>query len=230
MRKPSIAYLAGGNWLFFIALLQAAPNTNYSSAILTIPYVPTRQDVVSDSLWLANVGKDDVIYDLGSGDGRIVIASVRDRGARKAIGIEIDPKRVAESREKARESGVSKRAGFIQGDLFTNDFSRASVVFLYLGHEANLDLRSKLVRTLKPGARIVSHQFGMGEWPPDKKLDVRTPYLGMVGMQLMLFATWPLRRVRTLSRWTGSMGNGPPRLPACGAEKCPGRRAGWTSS
>jgi len=191
MRKPSITYLAGGNSLFFIALLQAAPNTNYSSAILTIPYVPTRQDVVSDSLWLANVGKDDVIYDLGSGDGRIVIAAVRDRGARKAIGIEIDPKRVAESREKARESGVSKRAGFIQGDLFTNDFSRASVVFLYLGHEANLDLRSKLVRTLKPGARIVSHQFGMGEWPPDKKLDVRTPSLGMVGMRLNPFAWNP---------------------------------------
>src|SRR5438552_16760607 len=105
MRKPSIAHLAGAVCLFS-ALLQAAPNTNYSSAILTIPYVPTRQDVVSDSLWLANVGKDDVIYDLGSGDGRIVIASVRDRGARKAIGIEIDPKRVAESREKARESGV----------------------------------------------------------------------------------------------------------------------------
>jgi len=182
---------SGRSVCLFSALLQAAPNTSSSSAELTIPYVPTRQDVVSDSLWLANVGKEDVVYDLGSGDGRIVIAAIRDRGARRAVGIEIDPKRVAESRQKAQESGVSERTEFIQGDLFTNDFSQASVVFLYLGHAANLDLRSKLVRTLKPGARIVSHQFGMGEWPPDKELDVRTPYLGMVGMQLNSFAMNP---------------------------------------
>jgi SAM-dependent methyltransferase len=144
-----------------------------------IPYVATRHDTVRDLLWLAEVGTNDVVYDLGSGDGRVVIAAVRDFGARRAVGIEIDPRLVDESRAKAAQLGLSDRVQFIQGDLFTNDFSPASVVVLYLGHRANLDLRAKLFRALKPGARVVSHQFGMGEWTADKTLDVRSPYLGM---------------------------------------------------
>ena len=145
----------------------------------SIPYVATRNDAVQDMLWMANVGKDDVVYDLGSGDGRIVIAAVRDFGARRAVGIESDPQRIEEGRENARKAGVTSKVEFIQGDLFTADFRQASVVTLFLGHEPNLKLRPKMLRTLKPGTRIVSHQFGMGEWEPDKALTVRTLALGM---------------------------------------------------
>jgi hypothetical protein len=141
----------------------------------------TRHDVVRDVLWLANVGTNDMVYDLGSGDGRIVIAAVRDFGARRGVGIEIDPQRIRESRTNALKAGVASRVEFIQGDLFTNDFSQASVVFLYLSHIANVDLRSRLFQTLQPGTRVVSHQFGMGEWPPDKELHVRMRYFGMHG-------------------------------------------------
>jgi len=161
--------------------LSAAPLTNTSAAKTTIPYVPTRHDIVKDLLWLAEVGTNDIVYDLGAGDGRVVIAAVRDFGARKAVGIELDAQLVQQSREKAAPAGVSGRVEFIHGDLFTNDFSLASVVVLYLGQRANLDLRAQIVRTLKPGARVVSHQFGMGEWTADKTLDVRTVLLGMYG-------------------------------------------------
>ncbi len=147
----------------------------------SIPYVATRNDTVQDMLWIANVGKDDVLYDLGSGDGRIVIAAVRDSDARRAVGIEIDPERIRESRKNAREAGVTDRVEFIEGDLFTSDFRQASVVTLFLGHRQNINLRSKMLRILKPGTRIVSHQFGMGEWQPDKAFTVRTAYLGMWG-------------------------------------------------
>jgi SAM-dependent methyltransferase len=169
----------------------AASVTNTASQQNAIPYVPTRHDTVRDLLWLADVGTNDVVYDLGSGDGRVVIAAVRDFGARRAVGIEINSQLIQESREKAAQAGVANRVQFIQGDLFTNDFSQASVVVLYLGHGANLDLRAQLVRNLKPGMRVVSHQFGMGEWTADKLLDVRTILLGMYGEQENEFKTNP---------------------------------------
>ena len=159
----------------------APADTNKPPVQSSIPYVPTRHDAVRDLLWLADVGKNDVVYDLGSGDGRVVIAAVRDFHARKAVGIELKPELIHESRQNAAKAGVARRVQFIERDLFLSDFSEASVVVLYLGHGANLDLRTRLVRTLKPGARIVAHQFGMGEWPPDKTLVVRTPILGMYG-------------------------------------------------
>jgi SAM-dependent methyltransferase len=167
------------------------PTTNTAPLRNTIPYVPTRHDAVRDLLWLAEAGTNDVVYDLGSGDGRVVIAAVRDFGVPKAVGIEVNPQLVRESREKAAQAGLAERVQFLQGDLFTNDFSEASVVVLYLGHGANLDLRAQLVRTLKPGARVVSHQFGMGEWTADKLLDVRTVFLGMYGEQYNEFKTNP---------------------------------------
>jgi SAM-dependent methyltransferase len=136
----------------------------------SIPYVATRNDTVQDMLWIANVGKDDVVYDLGSGDGRIVIAAVRDFGARRAVGIEIDPERIGESRKNTQKAGVTDRVEFIQGDLFTTDFRQASVVTLFLGHQSNIKLRPKMFSILKPGTRIVSHQYAMGEWQPDKTL------------------------------------------------------------
>jgi SAM-dependent methyltransferase len=147
----------------------------------SIPYVATRNDTVRDMLWIANVGKDDIVYDLGSGDGRIVIAAVRDFGARQAVGIEIDPNRIEESRKNAQKAGLTNRIKFIQGDLFTTDFSQANVVTLFLGHQPNIKLRPNMLSFLKPGTRIVSHQFGMGEWETDKILTVRTVYLGMWG-------------------------------------------------
>lgn len=149
------------------------------SARSSIPYVATRNDAVQNMLWMADVGKNDVVYDLGSGDGRIAIAAVRDFGARRAVGVEIDPKRIQESRENARKANVADRVEFIQGDLFAADVSEATVVALFLGHQPNINLRPKLLRVLKPGARVVSHQFGMGEWQTDKTLTVRTVFLGM---------------------------------------------------
>jgi len=169
----------------------AAPTTSTAPLRDAIPYVPTRYDAVRDLLWLADAGSNDVVYDLGSGDGRVVIAAVRDFGVRKAVGIEVNPQLVRQSRENAAQAGLAERVQFLQGDLFTNDFSEASIVVLYLGHGANLDLRARLVRALKPGARVVSHQFGMGEWPADKLLDVRTVFLGMYGETYNEFRTNP---------------------------------------
>lgn len=192
MRKSLVMCLAG---LFALSSCvsdsRADTTTSGSSAELSIPFVPTRHDVVKDLLWLANVGKDDVVYDLGSGDGRIVIAAAGEFGARRAIGIEIDQQRVRKSGEAAKQAGMADRVQFIEGDLFAQDFSEASVVVIYLGHGPNVALRSKLFRTLKPGARVVSHQFGMGEWPADKMLRVRTQYLGMYGVHLSPFADNP---------------------------------------
>jgi hypothetical protein len=148
----------------------------------SIPYVASRNDAVRDMLWMANVGKDDIVCDLGSGDGRIVIAAVRDFGARRAVGVEIDPNRIRESRANAQKAAVADRVEFIQGDLFKTDFRQASVVALFLGHKPNIELRPKLFRILKPGTRIVSHQFAMGEWPTDKEQTVRTVFLGMRGL------------------------------------------------
>lgn len=150
-------------------------------APFSIPYVATRNDTVRDMLWLADVGEDDVVYDLGSGDGRIVIAAVRDFGARHAVGIEKDPELVLKSRQNAAQAGVADRVDFLEDDLFASDFREASVVTLFLGHRPNIKLRSRIFSTLKPGTRVVSHQFAMGEWGTDKALIVRTALLGMYG-------------------------------------------------
>jgi len=130
-----------------------------------VPYVQTPHEVVAEMLRLASVGRDDVVYDLGSGDGRLVIAAARDFGARGA-GIEIDPKLVALSTENARRAGVADRVTFREGNLFEMDLSPATVVTLYLSPELNQRLRPKFLRELRPGARIVSHDYGMGDWAP----------------------------------------------------------------
>jgi len=135
-------------------------------------YVPTPQPVVDAMLELAQVKHGDVVYDLGSGDGRIVIAAAKKYGA-SGVGFEIDPALVKQARKNAAAAGVSSRVRFVTQDLFTADLSRASVVTLYLLQSINERLRPKLVRQLKPGARIVSHVFNMGpEWPPEKTLTV----------------------------------------------------------
>jgi ribosomal protein L11 methylase PrmA len=133
-------------------------------------FVPTPHEVVDDMLRLANVRKGDILYDLGSGDGRIAIAAAKKYGVR-AIGIDIDPERIREANENARKAGVSNLVEFRQADLFKADFREATVVTLYLLPDLNVKLRPRLWDELKPGTRIVSHQFDMGTWKPEKRLE-----------------------------------------------------------
>jgi SAM-dependent methyltransferase len=139
---------------------------------LDVPYVPTHERAVEEMLKLAQVKKDDVVYDLGCGDGRIVVTAARQYGAR-GVGVDIDPQRIKESNENARKAGVTERVKFVQSDLFKVDLKDATVVTLYLLPEINLKLRPKLFRELKPGTRVVSHDFDMGEWKPEKTVRVR---------------------------------------------------------
>jgi len=135
-----------------------------------VVFVPTPQEIVEDMLRLANVRKGDVLYDLGSGDGRIAITAAKNYGIR-AVGIDIDPDRIAEARQNAKKAGVAALVEFRLEDLFLSDFREATVVTLYLLPELNLKLRPRLFAELKPGTRIVSHQFDMGDWRPEKKLE-----------------------------------------------------------
>jgi SAM-dependent methyltransferase len=144
-------------------------------------FVPTPQDVVDEMLKLAGVGPNDVVYDLGCGDGRIAVSAAK-LGAR-AVGIDIDPERIAESKDTALAAGVTDRVTFRQADLFTANISEATVVTLYLLRSLNIRLRPKLMSELKQGTRIVSHNFNMGdEWEPEKRitLDGRSIYLWTV--------------------------------------------------
>ena len=133
-------------------------------------FVPTPHEVVDDMLRLANVGKGDILYDLGSGDGRIAIAAAKKFGI-KAVGIDIDPERIREANENARRNGVTDLVKFRQEDLFKADFREATVVTLYLLPDLNEKLRPRLWSELKPGTRVVSHQFDMGTWKPEKRLE-----------------------------------------------------------
>ena len=135
-------------------------------------FVPTPAEVVAAMLKVAKVGKGDVVYDLGSGDGRIPIAAVRDFGAARATGIDIDPQRIKEANENLQKAGVGDRVRFLNQDLFTTNLSEATVVTLYLLPSLNLKLLPKLKAELKPGTRIVSHAFDMGDWVPEQTLDV----------------------------------------------------------
>jgi ubiquinone/menaquinone biosynthesis C-methylase UbiE len=136
------------------------------------PYIRTRSEVVTGMLQLAAVHAGDNVYDLGCGDGRIVIAAARDFGA-TGVGIDLDPGLIGLANANAREAGVADRVAFRNGDLFLEDFSDATVVTVYLGAKVNLRLKPKLLRELKPGTRVVSHQFDMGpDWPPERQLQV----------------------------------------------------------
>jgi methylase of polypeptide subunit release factors len=142
-------------------------------------YLPTPQEAVEAMLAIASVSGKDVVYDLGSGDGRIPITAAKKYGAR-AVGIDIDPKMIAEATDNARKEGVSDRVSFRNEDLFEADFGEATVITLYLLESLNEKLRPKL-RKLKPGTRIVSHAFSMGtEWPADETQEVPTKDRGTV--------------------------------------------------
>jgi SAM-dependent methyltransferase len=134
---------------------------------LDAPYVSTPQPVVDAMLRVAEVGANDVVYDLGCGDGRIVISAASRFGAR-GVGVDLDPRRIEEANAAARAAGVSGRVRFIVQDLFKTDFSEASVLALYLFPELNARLLPKIRAELRPGSRVVSYQFGIGDWVPDR--------------------------------------------------------------
>jgi cyclopropane fatty-acyl-phospholipid synthase-like methyltransferase len=174
-------------WLFaaLVAAVALAPNrlnldpaafaqdANFDNKKI-VPFVPSPQEVVDKMIELAGVKKGDVVYDMGSGDGRIVVAAAK-KGAR-AVGFEIDGDLVKESRENIRKAGVQNLAEIRQQDILTVDFSPASVVTMYLLPDVNLKLKPNLLKQLKPGSRLVSHSFDMGDWKPDKveRVDGRT--------------------------------------------------------
>lgn len=152
-----------------MALRQSAPA---APRLPDVIFVPTPETVVDAMLEVAHVTKKDVVYDLGCGDGRIVIAAAKKYGAR-GVGIDIDPQRIAEATRNAQEAGVAKRVKFLQQDLFETDIHEATVVTLYLLPSLNQKLRPKLWKDLRPGTRVVSHAFDMGtEWAPEQKLTV----------------------------------------------------------
>ena len=134
-------------------------------------FVPTPNHVVNKMLDMAAVTAQDVVYDLGCGDGRIVITAAQRYGAR-GVGIDIDPERIREANDNLKRTKVAGKVKFIQGDLFTADISEATVVTLYLLTGLNLKLRPKLMQDLQPGTRVVSHAFAMGDWKPERSEDV----------------------------------------------------------
>ena len=162
------------------ASAQTAPAGKPEPRRPDVIYVPTPEEVVEEMLKVANVTGKDVLYDLGSGDGRIPITAAKKYGAR-GVGIDIDPDRIKEANENLKKSGVGDKVKFIQGDLFTLDLRPATVITLYLLPALNLKLRPTLLK-LKPGTRIVSHDFDMGDWKPEKtiKVGTRTVYFWTV--------------------------------------------------
>jgi protein-L-isoaspartate O-methyltransferase len=136
------------------------------------PFVVTPLDVVQEMLKLAEVRQDDVVFDLGSGDGRIVIAAARESGAR-GVGFELQPDLVRRAREDARRAGVAGLVEFYVQDVMTVDLTGATVVTIYLSREANLSLRPRLLSQLRPGSRVISHEFDMGDWQPSRILRFR---------------------------------------------------------
>jgi precorrin-6B methylase 2 len=149
-----------------IVLVSSQPRGSQSGRAPDTIYLPTPTEVVTAMLRMAKVGRDDVVYDLGSGDGRIVIAAVKEFGAARGVGVELDATRVQEANENARRAGVRDRVEFRQQDVFDTDVRPATVVTLYMGLAMNLKLRPKLLAELKAGSRVVSHAFDMGDWMP----------------------------------------------------------------
>ena len=156
VRLAGLSLVAGA-----VLFAQNAPRTP------DVPFVPTSQALVLEMLKLANVTKADTVYDLGCGDGRIVIAAAKQFGAH-GVGVDINPERIQEANENARRAGVADKVKFMEGDLFTADIRPATVVTLYLLPSVNLKLRPRLLSELKPGTRVVSHSFDMDDWKPDK--------------------------------------------------------------
>lgn len=174
--SPVIVLVAA---LFAVSAIAQTPATQAPAAKESkrpdVIFVATQQVVVEQMLKLAGTGEKDVVYDLGCGDGRIPITAVQKFGAKRAVGIDIDPERIKESNANAKKAGVTGKVEFRQADLFASDFSEASVVTLYLLSTLNEKLRPILLQQLKPGTRIVSHDFAMGDWQPEQTQKVQGP-------------------------------------------------------
>lgn len=159
---------------------------------LDVGYAPTPEAAIAHMFEMADVEPGDVLFDLGSGDGRIPIAAVRDRDVKRAVGIELDPWWPPVARERARAAGVDDRVEFVEGDIFEQDFYHASVVTMYLLPELNLRLRPHLLERMAPGSRIVSHTFDMGDWVPDAYARVQQRDLYMWVIPAQIAGRWVL--------------------------------------
>lgn len=160
-----------------IAEPSGEPPRDNQPVMLDVPYVPTPDAAVFRMLEMADVQPDDYVIDLGSGDGRIVVAAARDWGVKKAMGVDIDPERIAEANVNARKAGVEDQVSFVRGNLYEMDFSDVDVLTMYLLPSINLDLRPIILEKLRPGTRVVSHAFDMGDWPPDQWRKVQGRYI-----------------------------------------------------
>jgi hypothetical protein len=163
---------------------------------LDVPYVATPPEVVAQMLALVKPTRDDVLYDLGSGDGRIVIEAARRFGTR-GVGVDLNPVRVEEATANARRAGLQGRVRFRQQDLFDTDLRPASIVTLYLLPRVNLELRPKMFEQLRPGTRVVSHAYDMGDWEPDSAVAVKVNY----GVGRVMVYAWTIP-ARVAGRWT----------------------------
>jgi hypothetical protein len=173
-----------------------------------VPYVPTPQEVVERMLETAKVGPGDYLIDLGSGDGRIVVTAAKKHGAR-GFGVDLNPERIKESNENARSAGVADRVSFVQQDLFATDLGEATVITMYLLPRVNVELRPRLLE-LRPGTRLVSHDFDMGDWKADVNftMDVKEKYGGAGGKSDVYFWVVPAR-VAGVWQWQGAVGGKP---------------------
>jgi len=174
----------------------------------SVPYVPTPQDVVERMLQIARVGPTDYVIDLGSGDGRIVVTAAKQYGAR-GFGVDLNPDRIRESGENARKHGVTDKVAFYQRNLFETDLSQATVITMYLLPRVNMELRPKLLQ-LKPGTRLVSHDFSMEDWKPDTQVTMDTPgkWGGSGGKSDIFFWVVPAKAGGAW-RWDMTMGGKP---------------------
>jgi len=168
LRKPSAFSLLVAA---LVSAAVAAAQTAKPRHDPDVPFVPTTEEAVQAMLKLAGVKKTDIVYDLGCGDGRIVIAAAKTYGAH-GVGIDINPVRIGEAKENAKKAGVESLVRFEENDLFEADIHEATVVTLFLLSHINLKLRPKLLQDLKPGTRVVSNTFDMGDWKPEKELTI----------------------------------------------------------
>ena len=170
---------------------------------LDVPYEPSSNEIVEEMIKMAGVKGDDLVYDLGCGDGRVVITAAKKTGAH-GVGVDLDPRRIRESAENARKAGVADRVKFFQQDLFQTDLHRATVVMLYLWPEVNLRLRPKLLRELKPGTRVVSHSHDMGTWEADQSITATNGhkvYFWVVPANVSGTWEWEKRGRKDKERW-----------------------------
>ena len=203
--KIALTHRFAAQLLASLAALHFSPELRAQNVDMDVPFVTTPPAVTETMLDIAGVGPQDFVLDLGSGDGRIVILAARQRGAR-GMGVEIDPALVARSRQFARQAGVHERTEFREQDLFVTDLSPATVITMYLLPDVNLALRPKLL-ALKPGTRVVSHDWGMGDWLPDRERRVAAPEktLGLDKSSRVMLWTVP---ASFAGRWCATGGTG----------------------